>query len=162
MSTASDTAPDLVARGDSLWRFQLTLAGAVLSVLGVLLLVVGRWGWALGVGLIVLFCFSERRRRIEVRDGVLTAQGRISRRELRIADLTQVAIGPISMVWVSTNDGQSLWLRQVSVHNEGEHLGHRDFAARLRELAIDAGARLEDAPPEGTTPPLGTPLLFSL
>lgn len=158
-----DAAPSepLVGRPHSSKRFAQAVIGALLLVVGLGLLVKGTWWFAVPLMLLGLYGVTELRRKVTVTEDRLVVQGRVTRREVALRDLTRVALSPSVQVWVATADGTSFYVRMVAPFQDLRHPGVHDFVAGLRERAVGAGAHLEEEPEERVAAPQGTAPLFS-
>lgn len=137
-------------------------AGPVLTLVGLAALF---WkGNLLGVIFVVagLYLVSDLWRRVSVSQGRLVAQGRVSRRGFDLTELRQVAVSPMSVVWVQADNMPAFYLRMLAESTSGDNPGIWDFPARLRAAAEASGATPEPAPTTETTPPPeGTSPVFS-
>lgn len=137
-------------------------AGPLLTAVGLAALV---WkGNLLGAIFVAagLYLLSDLWRQVTVAQGRLVAQGRVSRRSFDLSELRQVAVSPMSVVWVQASNMPAFYLRMLAESASGDNPGIWDFPARLRTLAEQAGATPDPAPAEETTPPPeGTRPVFS-
>lgn len=160
----TSTGPDhrqFQARANGLWRFTMSLAGALFLLMAGVAFWSGSWLIGAVALIVAAFSLTELRRSVHVRAGRLVAQGRLVRREVSLRDLTQVAIGPLNQLWVATTEG-SFFLRMVPVHAQTPFLGVTEFLPALRSTAQNHGADLDPDPGPGTPAPKGTAPLFSL
>ncbi len=153
---------ELVARPHLSTRVVAATAGPVLTLVGVLAVF---WkGNFFGVVFLLagLYLLSDLWRRVTLRDGRLVAQGRVSRRSFDLAELRQVAVSPMAVVWVQANQMQPFYLRMLAESTNGDSPGIWDFPGRLRAAAEATGATPEPAPEADTAaPPQGTRPVFS-
>lgn len=152
----------MVARPHATKRLVAVTAGPLLTVVGLIALV---WrGNALGAIFVAagLYLLSDLWRRVIVSQGRLVAQGRVSRRGFDLAELRQVAVSPMSVVWVQANNMPAFYLRMLAESTSGDNPGIWDFPDQLRAAAESSGATPEAAPAAETTPPPdGTRPVFS-
>lgn len=152
----------IVARPHPTKRLVAATAGPLLTLVGL-----GAVTWKgnlLGLVFVVvgLYLASDLWRRVTVSDGRLVAQGRVSRRGFDLSHLRQVAVSPMSVVWVQANNMPAFYLRMLAESTSGDNPGIWDFPGRLRAAAESSGASPEAAPATETTPPPeGTRPVFS-
>lgn len=134
------------------WPGALILAAGVwglafLQVEALLFVVVGFWGTA------------EFWREARVTGDRLIAQGRVSRRTLRLAAIRQVWLAPGRDVWVQPVEGKTLVLNMAEVRTDapGDAVA---VCERIRELAAAAGADLEPPPEAWIKPPPPATVVF--
>jgi hypothetical protein len=126
---------------------------------GVALLVVGLWSLVYGFEPLVLVVVavglwgtSEIWRGVRVTGDTLMAQGRVSRRNIPLAEIAQVGRARFGGVWVQPRGGRTLVLHQAELRMDQPGT-IPDIEARLRELAAEAGADLGPELDEPTPPP---------
>lgn len=151
----------IVGRPHSSKRFAQAITGTIALVIGLALLVKGTWPPGAPLVLLGLYGVTDLRRKVTVTADRLLVQGRVSRREVALADLVRVALSPASQIWVATTDGRSFYVRMVAPFADLTNLGVLDFVTALRERAVTAGARLEPEEAEKAPAPQGTSPLFS-
>ncbi|MGL5852591.1 MAG: hypothetical protein ACRCZD_17570, partial [Phycicoccus sp.] len=137
------------------------VVGTLALVGGVVLLTRGTWLVGTGAVLLGLYGVTDLRRKVTVTHDRLVVQGRVTRRELALADLVRVALSPASQLWVAARDGRSFYVRMVAPFQDLRHPGVRDFVTALRELATVAGADLAVEDADRSPAPQGTSPLFS-
>lgn len=133
----------------------------------VLLLVAGLWSLRFGVEPVALAAMAvglwglgEFWRGIRVTDGVLVAQGRVSRRRLPLVEVDEVGHTSTGTPWVRPREGRTLVLQMAEKRLDQPGKGP-EIAAALREQAVQAGADLGPAaggpgpPPRPSTPVFG-------
>jgi hypothetical protein len=143
----------IVARPHSTKRLVAVTAGPLLTGVGLAALL---WkGNLLGAIFVVagLYLLSDLWRHVAVSQGRLVAQGRVSRRGFDLTELRQVAVSPMSVVWVHANNMPAFYLRMLAESTSGDNPGIWDFPSRLRAAAEATGATPEPAPTTETTPP---------
>ncbi|QZY29607.1 hypothetical protein [Nocardioides coralli] len=132
---------------------------------GMVILGIGIWSlffadpWAVAFIALGLWGTSEMWRGIRVTGDTLHMQGRIVRRTLPLAQVRQVGIAPSRSLWVQPEEGPTLLLHMAETRTDRPG-SLADAVDRLRELAAGAGADLEPALEEPTSPPRPTTRFF--
>jgi hypothetical protein len=126
---------------------------------GLLLLLAGLWSLVFGFEpaalLFVAVGFwgtSEFWRGLRVTGDTLVAQGRLVRKRVPLADVLQVGQTPWRSLWLQARGRRTLVLRMAEVRTD-EKGGLVEVEERLRELAVAAGATLDEPLEERTHPP---------
>ena len=152
----------LVARPHATKRLVAATAGPLLLAIGVASL--GLRGNPLGLAFVAagLYLVSDLWRRVVVSADRLVAQGRVSRRAFDLSELRQVAVSPMSVVWVQANHMPPFYLRMLAESGRADNPGVWEFPDRLRSAAVSRGATPDPAPTTETVPPpAGVRPLFS-
>jgi hypothetical protein len=141
----------LIARAPAWQRVQrwpgllLLLAGLWSLVFGfeptaLLFIAVGFWGTA------------EFWRGLRVTGDTVVAQGRMTRRQVPLADVLQVGQSPGRTLWLQSRGRRTLVLRMAESRVD-EKGGLPEIQQRLRDLAAAAGASLDEPLEERVAPP---------
>lgn len=152
-----DTLSNLISgRPAGYIRWRDAGLGALLAAAGVKSTLAAQ---ALGPILLVVavFLLAGLRRRVDLTDETLVAQGRFTRREVPLRDLAAVGVSPVERAWVAPREGRPFYLYAVGGRHIATHSGP-EFAAEIRRRAIAAGADLREEPGERSSPESPAPL----
>lgn len=146
-------ANTLVGRPHWSERWAFLAGGALLLLVGIASVVWKQNPWGLVFLAVGAATLLELRRSVVVRDGELRAQGRLVRRTVPLSSLQQVAVSPMTEVWVQPGGERPFYLHMVNRLATGSAPGVWEFPQRLRELATADGARLDAWEPDATVAP---------
>ncbi|WP_146132918.1 hypothetical protein [Knoellia remsis] len=131
--------------------------GPILLAVGVVVFVKCEW-WGAPLAAFSLYMLADLWRKVAVTPTTLTAQGRITRKTVALADIEDAGVSPMSIIWVQPRDQRAFDLRMVSQYGKAGAVGVADFAPRLEELVRAAGGSAsldldhKRPHPEGTHP----------